>query len=250
MKIGLLQYDISSSPDLSLERLLPGLHELVASGCQLICLPEFSLTGFQQDLSHAEDDPLISRLQAELTGTSCILSAGFAIREDEKTTNRTLVMNSEGIIHRYDKVRLFTYWNEHKVFAAGQAVERLNIAGVNCAFLTCYDLRFPELFRQVAGAEVMIVSANWPSKRNLHWQTLLRARAIENQCFVVGINRIGKTPFNQFSGLSAVISPEGDTLLELDDKPHAASFDLDLASLHSYRKSFPSLNDYLSLPCK
>jgi len=109
----------------------------------------------------------------------------------------------------------------------------------------CYDLRFPEIFRTAAsaGAVVFTVIASWPEARKEHWRTLLRARAIENQAFVIGVNRAGTDPSFRYPGCSAVIDPWGNTVVELDDQEGIASADIRIEDAVEWREKFPALRD-------
>jgi predicted amidohydrolase len=109
----------------------------------------------------------------------------------------------------------------------------------------CYDLRFPEIFRHATrkGAELLVVIANWPEARDSHWQALLPARAIENQAFLVGVNRVGSDPLVRYAGHSLILSPKGETLAAGGSEPEVLSAVLERQSLLDYRQKFPALND-------
>ena len=118
-------------------------------------------------------------------------------------------------------------------------------AGFTVAPLICYDLRFPEPFREAVrlGGEVLVVIANWPSARAEHWTALLAARAIENQAYVVGVNRVGRDPNGAYPGLSTMIDPKGRTIISANGQPTVLHADLDRQTLLDYRRSFPVLED-------
>jgi predicted amidohydrolase len=147
--------------------------------------------------------------------------------------------------HEYAKQRLFTFSGEQKHYTAGEGCDVTEICGVKVATLVCYDLRFPELFRQAVsrGAELFVVPASWPTSRQLHWRTLLRARAIENQACVVGISRIGKDPHTEHSGGSCVFDEKGELLLDAEAKECVFSCDLNPEEIRKWRKKFPALAD-------
>jgi predicted amidohydrolase len=111
--------------------------------------------------------------------------------------------------------------------------------------LICYDLRFPELWRvaALAGAEVFTIGASWPEVRQAHWRALLIARAIENQAYVVGVNRVGRDPSHGYAGGSLIVAPDGEILAEGGRAPTVLVADLDLASLRAWRAEFPALRD-------
>jgi predicted amidohydrolase len=109
----------------------------------------------------------------------------------------------------------------------------------------CYDLRFPEIFRisTRGGAEILVVIANWPQAREMHWLALLRARAIENQCYVAGVNRVGRDPNVEYSGRSVIIDPRGEIMADAGNKQLIISTEFDLSALRDYRRQFPALTD-------
>ena len=139
----------------------------------------------------------------------------------------------------YFKNNLFG--NEDSVFYKGSDCKRVNIDGVNCGFHICFDIRFPELTRSFLPTrpEILFVSAAWPQKRIAHWEILLRARAIENQCFIVASNRTGTDNGIQFGGNSMIISPKGDVVAQAKDDELFIKSKLDLEELHKYRVDFP-----------
>ena len=117
--------------------------------------------------------------------------------------------------------------------------------GLKIAPFICYDLRFPELFRPAAraGAELIVVIANWPARRSEHWVRLLQARAIENQCYVLGVNRCGEDPTLSYDGRSALFDPLGVPVFELDAREQVRSVEIDLAAPRAWREEFPALAD-------
>jgi predicted amidohydrolase len=146
---------------------------------------------------------------------------------------------------RYAKLHPFRLAGETDHYAAGDRPVIFDWAGCAVAPLICYDLRFPEAFRLAArrGAELFVVIANWPQVRAAHWTPLLRARAIENQAYVVGVNRCGRDPNHTYTGGSCVVSPAGDVMVELGAAPGVVSAELDIQALRTYRQEFPSLAD-------
>ena len=181
---------------------------------------------------HAED--------IQTTSTQAMIPQAFQFY------NRCLLFNRQGdLVASYSKHKLFSYAGEHKVFKAGSAPTTVEIDGEPFALLICYDLRFPELFRAVAKqVKGFIVIANWPDSRQVHWQTLLQARAIENQCFVIGVNRIGKDDNGlAYAGGSAVYSPLGECLAYGEEKDSTLLAHIELSQVEHVRAQFPFLAD-------
>jgi predicted amidohydrolase len=146
---------------------------------------------------------------------------------------------------KYSKLHPFNFANEGKYFDAGDDIITFELEGTACSVFICYDLRFPEVFRQVSkDVEVIFVVANWPNSRQRHWEMLLIARAIENQCYVVGVNRIGKDGVGQkFNGSSMVIDPLGEVLLHTNKTNEYSVCDLSLNKVAMVREKFPFLSD-------
>jgi predicted amidohydrolase len=196
------------------------LEKAAKEGCDVAVLPEMFTTGFTMNLSAVEvvkdpSDGKTAQLLSELAKRLGIyIIAGVAVRPEdkEKGLNMAMVYNREGQeIASYTKNRPFPLLEEEKHFEKGEEPVVFELDGMPASVFICYDLRFPELFRAVAGkALAVFVIANWPSSRAEHWTSLLRARAIENQCFVAGLNRTG-TDGNSisYSGFSLVYDPMG-----------------------------------------
>jgi predicted amidohydrolase len=142
-------------------------------------------------------------------------------------------------------MHLFRLMAEEKYLAPGEAATLADTPWGKIGMAICYDLRFPELFRRYAlgGAQLILVPAEWPHPRRAHWQTLLRARAIENQCFVAACNRVGTTGNSTFFGASAVIDPWGETLIEGGEAEMILTVTIDLALVDSVRRRIPVFED-------
>ncbi|MHC4422381.1 MAG: nitrilase-related carbon-nitrogen hydrolase, partial [Planctomycetota bacterium] len=130
-------------------------------------------------------------------------------------------------------------------YAGGDTVVVRECDGAAVCPLICYDLRFPELWRvaAVSGAEVFTIGASWPEPRQAHWRALLIARAIENQAYVVAVNRVGRDPSHRYAGGSMIIGPGGDIIAEAGPAPAVLTADLDLEALRRWREEFPALRD-------
>lgn len=215
----------------------------------LVVLPEMFATGFSMNLEaiaqgEARED---ERFLAEAARRyRCTLLGGVVIRDGGKCRNQAVAFGPDGgEIARFTKLHPFTFANEHLFFTPGEAPALFDWSGVKVAPLICYDLRFPEAFRQAArrGAEVLAVLANWPKAREHHWQAMLAARAMENQAFVVGVNRVGKSPADEYNGGSVILDPDGRTLAGAGAEEGAIEAALDIPAMREYRRKFPVLAD-------
>lgn len=214
----------------------------------LIVLPEMFSTGFTMAAaSQAEAmDGRAARWIREKSREKAVDVVGsIIIRANGRFYNRLLWARPDGELLTYDKRHLFRMAGEEKVYSAGNQLLTVSLKGWNIRPFICYDLRFPAWTRNVGNAyDVAVYVANWPEKRSVHWQKLLAARAIENQCFVVGVNRVGRDGNGfDFSGDSSVIDPLGVDLLTLRYLPGIHTVSLSAKTLLTYRKEFPAWMD-------
>ncbi|MEO6434912.1 MAG: nitrilase-related carbon-nitrogen hydrolase [Tepidisphaeraceae bacterium] len=216
----------------------------------LVALPEMFSSGFSMNVAKvAEDESRASeRLLCETAKRYGIfLVGGVATHgEDGKGRNEAIVAGPEGtVVARYCKLHPFAPGKEKQHYTAGDAVTTFPADGFTVAPFICYDLRFPEIFRTGVqrGANVMLVIANWPSPRVEHWVTLLRARAIENQAYVMGVNRCGNDPYLPYPGRSLIVNFRGDVMADAGARESLVSAEIDLAELEAYRRELPFLAD-------
>jgi predicted amidohydrolase len=252
LKIALGEYDIGwQDPSTSLDRASSVVAEAVAGGAQLVVLPEMCTTGFTMDVSLAEPigGSSVARLAKIARDNSVWLIAGVATRDsvDVPAHNSALVFRPTGELEAvYRKQRLFAYADEQRSYTGGDAPLVVEIEGVRVSPFICYDLRFPELFREVAArADVMIVIASWPEARRPHWDAMLRVRAIENLCYFIGVNRVGQGGSLTYNGGSAAYDPWGETIVSPDRQAH---FGIAIASVSAgeverTRSTYPFLAD-------
>jgi predicted amidohydrolase len=209
-------------------------------------------TGFAMDAeSVAEplDGPTARFLSDLARRRKIFVQAGIVIRDPNapRPRNETLVFAPDGELRaRYAKLHLFSFAHEPEHYAAGTADTAFAWQETTVAPSICYDLRFPELFRQATarGAEVLTVTACWPAAREEHWRVLLRARAIENQCYVAAVNRCGQDPSGlAYSGRSQIIDPRGAILADAEEHEGVIQAAVDLSALRAYRREFPALRD-------
>lgn len=216
----------------------------------LLVLPEMFATGFSMDVAglvETEDGPTIRFLSSLARQWSCFVVAGIVSQaENGLGSNDAAVFGPDGgRLLTYRKMHPFSYGGESDHYAAGTDVGLFTWQGLQVCPLVCYDLRFPEIFRTAVnrGAQVFTVMANWPRARQAHWEILLRARAIENQAFVIGVNRIGRDPTIKYRGGSVIIDPRGEIMTEAGDATTVLSATLDPTDLDEYRSRFPALRD-------
>ena len=216
----------------------------------LIVLPEMFATGFSMNVAAIAEDgnrstqDFLSELAAEF---NAFILAGVVTRgEDGRGLNQAVVyMPSGKELSRYSKLHPFSYAGETEHYAPGSGIETFVCNSFIVSPFICYDLRFPEAFRAATrqGAQVLVVIANWPAAREKHWMNLLKARAIENQAYVIGINRCGTDPNHVYSGRSQIIDPRGEILADAGSSEGWIDAQLDLQDLINYRGEFPALED-------
>lgn len=225
-----------------------------AEPCDLYVLPEMWTTGFtvnpQRD---AVAESLAREQMLQLAAESRAAVAGsIAVDTGTQYRNRFYFAKPDGSICHYDKHHLFSLGGEHEHFQAGRQRCVVEWRGVRFLLLVCYDLRFPVWARNRGDYDCILCVANWPTLRIEAWRTLLKARAIENQCYMVGVNRVspetttvkGKQGIRLFGGRSAIIDPEGKVLEEAShDKNEAVSAAIDMSALAKLRRKFSVLND-------
>lgn len=213
----------------------------------LIILPEMFTTGFAMEAaaSSLPEKEVIAWLQAKAAATRAMVAGSAAIQVEKGAVNRFFLVEPEGKVHFYDKRHLFRMAGEHEHYLAGDRREVIEWRGWRILPQVCYDLRFPVFSRNQNDYDLALYVANWPAPRALHWQALLQARAIENQAYIAGCNRVG-TDGNghQYSGDSRIFSPQGEILAQ-GEAHQAARLDatLSLENLREYRENFPAWRD-------
>ncbi|HEX8340383.1 MAG TPA: nitrilase-related carbon-nitrogen hydrolase [Tepidisphaeraceae bacterium] len=213
----------------------------------LLVLPEMFAVGFSMDVAAAVDadgqtEQFLAGLAAQYDAS---VIGGNVIRPDARGRNVAEVFAGRRKIARYAKIHPFGYAGETDHYAGGDGVCVFPLGDFTAAAFVCYDLRFPEIFRAATagGAELLVVIANWPAARVAHWLALLTARAIENQAYVVGVNRAGRDPNVAYPGRSVVIDPRGVTVADAGEAEGFVTARLDRAALCDYRRHFPALAD-------
>lgn len=212
----------------------------------LFLLPEMFQTGFCVDEIHYAEEMSgeTVKFMRELAVEKDALMAGtFMVKENGNVFNRFVVVGEDGVLAYYDKVHLFRHGGEHEHIHAGNAKSDIEINGKKMRLITCYDLRFPYISYNDSEYDVLLVSANWPSQRILHWDALLRARAIENQSYVVAVNRVGHDIHEHFyPGHSSVYDILGERILRFTGE-EVQVVTLDFEKQDEVRKKLPFISD-------
>lgn len=245
MKVSILQHDIAWGNPTENRQHLEQLIEL-APEADLYVLPEMWSTGFATEPEGLaeRDDATLQWMKQMALRYDAALAGSVAVEENGKFYNRLYFVKPDGMVEYYDKHHLFSYGGEDKHYACGNKRVVVEWRGVRFLLAVCYDLRFPVWMRYCGDYDAMLCVANWPTVRIDSWNILLRARAIENQCFVVGVNRVGKDPNCEYCGCSAIINPYGQIIVECErHKECSAEAVLDMQMLQAYRTKFPALNE-------
>ncbi len=210
----------------------------------LVILPEMLTTGFTMEAAaHAEtmDGPSVSWLRRCARECRTTLCGSLVIREGERFFNRLIWAGPDGSLGTYDKRHLFRMAGEHEHYAAGTHREIFRIGDWRVCPLVCYDLRFPVWSRGVDEYDLLLYVANWPAARRSAWRALLPARAIENLCYVAGVNRVGQDGLGvRYAGDSSVHDYLGRAVAEAGDRAQVLSVTLDGEALLRYRAKFPA----------
>lgn len=252
MKIGCIQLDVAfSDPERNFSQVEKWVRAAAAKGVELVVLPETWNTGFDlprleeladQDGTQTKD--LLSKLSKELN--IHIVGGSVATKKNEQFYNTMYVYTNQGeLVSEYDKAHLFQLMDEHLYLQAGDTMNRFSLDDIEAGGVICYDIRFPEWLRAhaLAGAKVLFVPAQWPKQRVDHWKVLLQARAIENQCFVIAVNRRGNDPNNEFNGHSMIIEPWGNVLWTGKEDEELAVIDVDFSIVDEIRERIPVYED-------
>ena len=213
-----------------------------------IVLPEMCDTGWCLDAEVATRNDCVSWASRLATDLGVHLQVGFATRVSRPpgAANASLIVHPDGSRSPvYEKVHPFGFTEEPEHYVAGNRIVIEPVGNFKVAPSICYDLRFPELHRLsvAAGAEILSIGANWPRQRAAHWRALVVARAIENQAFVIAVNRTGSDPTFDYGGGSLIVDPEGRILAEAGEEPMLLEAEIDRATLDSWRERFPALRD-------
>ena len=253
MRIAGIQCDLAwEDPAANRAALAPRIDEAAAEGARLVVLPEMWPTGFSmapEQVAEPEGGPSETFLldTARRLGVAICGSIAQQRTGDQRARNVAVLALPDGSVHRYAKIHPFSFGGETRHYAGGDALLSVQFEGVRVTPLVCYDLRFPELWAAAASrTDLFLLMANWPTTRAAHWTTLLDARAIETQAYVLGVNRVGTGGGLHYSGLSALVGPFGEVVASARDRPAESAVvagDVDPARVAQVRRDFPFLAD-------
>ncbi len=245
-----IQHDIVwEQPEENFARLAPMIARAAADGARLVVLTEMYATGFSmktERIAEPVDGPSAGFLVTQARTHDVWVCASVPERtgDDVHPFNQLVVAAPDGTTHRYAKIHPFTYGREHEHYSAGSDFLTVDIDGTRCSFFVCYDLRFADEFWALAArTDCYVVPANWPAARREHWMALLRARAIENQAYVVGVNRVGTGGRLDYAGDSMVVDPFGDVIVQAGATETTITADIDPERVRSVRAEYPFLQD-------
>jgi predicted amidohydrolase len=250
MRIAALQHDIAwEDRETNLARLAPQVDQAVGAGARLVVLTEMFATGFSMSTDRTAEDldgPIVTWLTDQATRHGVWVAGSLALRDPDRDlpVNALCLVSPDGDLHRYDKLHPFTYAGEHERFSAGARFVTVDVEGLRVTLFVCYDLRFADEFWSTArDTDVYLVVANWPEARRGHWRALLDARAIENQAYVVGVNRVGEGGQLRYVGDSRIVDPLGEVLVSAAGTETILLADLDPQVVRDARERLPFLPD-------
>ena len=250
LRVAAIQHDIVwEDTAANVGAVTPLIEAAVDGGADMVVLAEMWSTGFSMNAAAIAEPPdgptatfmheIAARTGAWVVGSFPELTEGY-----DRPTNRLLMAGPDGQDHRYSKIHPFTYSGEDEHYSAGRDRLTVEIGGVRVTPLICYALRFSDLCWDAAPAtDCYLVPANWPEARRAHWTTLLRARAIENQAYVVGVNRVGSAGRLDYSGDSRIIDPLGAVTDAPAGEVSTIFGDIDPAEVARVRAEFPFMDD-------
>jgi len=220
----------------------------VPDNSDLVILPEMFTTGFSMNadkLAETADGGTVRWMKEKSKKGNMDLVGSLIIKENSKYYNRLFLVKPDGMIFTYDKRHLFRMATEHNVYSQGNDNITIELKGWRIRPLICYDLRFPAWVRNRDNDyDLLIFIANWPERRARHWKTLLQARAIENQVYTIGVNRVGRDGKNIiYSGDSMIIDPIGNVLFHEENNEIVQTEILSFSTLTNYREKFPVWKD-------
>lgn len=245
-KAASVQFDIKlGDVDANLSYVLSEIKHLSKQQVRLTVLPEMWSTGYAwRKLGKlSERTPEILEELKTASKKGIIIIGSMPEKDRESIYNTAYVIESGRLIGKYRKIHLFTPMKEDYFLKAGNATLLCNTSVGKIGVLICYDIRFPELARKLTleGAEILAIPAEWPHPRLEHWRTLLKARAIENQLFVIATNRCGRQGMVRFCGNSMIVNPWGEIMAEAGEKEETITADIDLSHVARYREDMPAL---------
>ena len=249
MRVAGIQHDIVwEDADANFARLAPMIATAAHGGARLVVLTEMFSTGFSMHtdrLAETEDGASTQFLVAQARANDVWVCASMPVQAGApKPYNQLVLASPEGALHRYAKIHPFGYGKEPEFYSAGDAFLTVDIEGVRTSFFVCYDLRFADEFWALApDTDCYVVPANWPAARRTHWQALLVARAIENQAYVVGVNRVGEGGKLAYAGDSMIVDPLGEVLAHAAQTESIVTAEVTAERVKEVRAEYPFLQD-------
>lgn len=250
LKITVFQgYLFWENTDKNLQNISLRLSGGIREKTDLIILPEMFSTGFTMDaerLAEPMDGKTMKWMHEIARQYDCVVTGSIIIKENDKYYNRLVWMRTDGTYDHYDKRHLFALGKEHGTYTAGTEKLFVELNGWRICPMICYDLRFPVWLRNHADNpyDLLILVANWPERRALHWRTLLPARAVENQAYVIGVNRVGHDGNEVYhSGDSTCIDPNGNVVYYKRDEDDVYTFSIIADEVKKARRALPFLKD-------
>ncbi len=259
MRVAAVQHDIVwEDPARNFERLAPLVAEAAHTGARLVALTEMYATGFSMAAERIAEDaagPSAEFLTEQAKQHQVWVCASVPTKARPKApsplpTNTFVLASPDGVVQRYDKLHPFSYAGEDEHYGAGELACTFDVEGVRVTPFVCYDLRFADVWwAKAAATDLYVCVANWPAARRTHWQTLLRARAIENQAYVLGVNRVGEGVDRagtsiEYVGDSMLVDPLGAVLVAADEGvQQVVTADVDPRRVTDVRSSFPFMRD-------
>ncbi|MGI9605173.1 MAG: nitrilase-related carbon-nitrogen hydrolase [Acidimicrobiales bacterium] len=250
MRIAVVQHEIEwESPQANFDKLRPRISEAADDGAGLITLTETYSWGFTMNTDRARetsDGPSTEFLRAEAARTGSWIVGSIPVGGPglERPNNRMTFAGPSGELFTYDKIHPFSFSGEDKSYTAGTERRTFEIGGLRISPFVCFDLRFADEFWALAhDTDCYLVIANWPASRRNHWRALLLARAIENQAWVIGANRVGPDPNVDYCGDSLIVDPFGELAADAGDEATIISADIAVERVRSVRTNFPFLED-------
>ena len=244
LRVTLVQTELAWQAPATNRRAIAARCRGLAGHTDLIVLPEMFSTGFSMDaegLAETMDGPTVGWMREEAAATGCVITGSVIVRDGDHCYNRLVWARPDGTLDHYDKRHLFRMAGEQRHYAAGSRRLIVELKGWRICPLICYDLRFPVWSRSWGDYDLLLYVANWPQRRAHAWSTLLRARAIENLSYVVGVNRIGRDGNGAtYAGDSVALDFLGQPLSSEGGGDRVETAVLDLESLQKFREAFPT----------
>lgn len=236
-------------PVATLEKIEPCIRQAASSDAALIAFPEQFATGWDPHSHHHIEDlsgPIVSGLVTYAAEYSISILGSFRQRHDLLPTNTCVIIREDGsIAGQYAKMHPFSFAGEDRWYAPGDGISVFRLEGVVLGIAICYDLRFPELFRIYAdkGVHGVVVPSAWPESRIRQWELFIRARAVENQMYIIGVNTTGKNPVDAYNGDSMTAGPDGSIIARAGNHEALLFSDLDAETVEDVRRHFPVYQD-------